>query len=155
MGVLRPNREDMRGGAALKKRGRALRSDMTDAERSLWRDLRLKQLDFRLRRQFPIPPYVVDFACVEARLIVECDGGQHAAPGDHERRDADLRRRGWFVLRFWNNEILDNRDGVLHTIAAALAGRHPHPDPPPPAGEGEPVLRGRTASPTRQHEKLS
>ena len=140
MGVMRPNRTDMRGGSALKNRARGLRGNMTDAEKVLWKELRDYQLGWRFRRQFPIPPYVVDFACVEASLIVEADGGQHARPGDHHRRDSELRRRGWRVLRFWNSEILGNRAGVLQTIADALGKSSPdpdpHPNPPPLAGEG-------------------
>jgi len=110
------------------KRVRALRRDTTDAEQMLWHGLRYEQLAWRFRRQHAIPPYVVDFACLEARLVVEADGGQHALPGEHELRDEALERRGWRVLRFWNNEILENRAGVLQAIAAALG---PHPLPPP------------------------
>jgi very-short-patch-repair endonuclease len=112
---------------------------MPDAEQVLWKELRKYRLGGRFRRQFPIPPYIVDFACVEARLIVEADGGQHARPGDHELRDRELRRQGWRILRFWNNEILANPQGVLRTIAEALGRpreRSPHPNPPPLAGEG-------------------
>jgi primosomal protein N' (replication factor Y) len=114
---------------------------MPDAEQVLWKELRKYQLGWRFRRQFPIPPYIVDFACVEARLIVEADGGQHGRSGDDDVRDSELRRQGWRVLRFWNNEILANRQGVLGTIAEMLGspgGRGPHPNPPPPAGEGIP-----------------
>jgi very-short-patch-repair endonuclease len=129
----------MRGGLVMTSRARKLRGNLTDAERVLWRELRQHQLGWRFRRQFPIPPYVADFACIEARLIVEVDGGQHARPGDHDRRDARLRAQGWRVLRFWNNDILGNRAGVLQTIAEALGPARessPHPNPPPLAGEG-------------------
>jgi hypothetical protein len=68
-------------------------------------------------------------------LIIEADGGQHALPGADARRDATLIAQGWRILRFWNNDILTNRAGVLRTIAEAL-GTYPHPNPPPPAGEG-------------------
>ncbi len=144
VGVMRPNRADMRGGSPIKKRARGLRRNMTDAEQILWKELRKYRLGRRFRRQFPIPPYIVDFACVEARLIVEADGGQHARPGDHELRDSELQRQGWRVLRFWNDEILTNRQGVLRTIAEMLGRareRNPHPDPPPLAGEGVPAGR--------------
>jgi very-short-patch-repair endonuclease len=130
-------RTAMRGGEPMKVRARQLRNSLTDAERALWRELRHRRLGFRFRRQFPIPPYIVDFACVEEQLIVEADGGQHSRPGDHEKRDRDLQRQGWRLLRFWNNDILANRDGVLRTIAETL--RPPpeeNPNPPPPAGEG-------------------
>ena len=139
MGVRRPNRTDMRGGSSIKKKARSLRGNMPDTEQALWKELRKCRLSRRFRRQFPIPPYIVDFACVEARLIVEADGGQHARPGDHELRDRELRRQGWRILRFWNNEILANRQGVLRTIAEMLGPpreQGPHPNPPPPAGEG-------------------
>ena len=93
-------------------RARRLRGNATETKRMLWQALRRNQLGWRFRRQFPIPPYVVDFACPEARLIIEADGGPHAEPGDHDRRDALLRKRGWRVLRFCNNEVLQNCDGV-------------------------------------------
>jgi primosomal protein N' (replication factor Y) len=112
---------------------------MTDAEQVLWKELRKYRLGWRFRRQFPIPPYIVDFACLYARLIVEADGGQRGRPGDHDLRDRALRRRGWRVLRFWNNEILANPQGVLRTISEMLGpprDRSPHPNPPPLAGEG-------------------
>ncbi|MGC1887050.1 MAG: DUF559 domain-containing protein, partial [Stellaceae bacterium] len=137
VGVMRPNRADMRGGSPIKKHARELRRNMTDAERVLWKGIRKCALGWRFRRQFPIPPYIVDFACVEGCLIVEADGGQHGRPGDHELRDSELQRQGWRVLRFWNNEILANRQGVLRTIAETLGParmRSPHPNPPPLAG---------------------
>jgi len=126
-----------------------LRRRPTDAERRLWHFLRRDQLGFRFRRQFPIPPYFADFACVEARLIVEADGGQHTVTGEHDRRDAFLASKGWRVLRFWNNDILQNRDGVLRNIAEALEsvptaekvrrlGRPPPQPSPVATGEEEP-----------------
>ena len=134
------SRENMRGGLPMRNQARKLRRNMTDTERVLWRELRRNTFGWRFRRQFPIPPFIVDFACVEARLIVEADGGQHSRCKEDVRRDAALRLRGWRVLRFWNNDILMNRAGVLQTIAEALGARpstFPHPDPPPQAGEGE------------------
>ena len=121
-------------------RARRLRGNATETERLLWRALRRNQLGWRFRRQFPIPPYVVDFACLEARLIIEADGGQHAEPGDHDRRDRLLQDRGWRILRFWNDEVLRNPDGVLQRIWETLEG-DPHPTPPPQAGEGGPRQR--------------
>jgi len=138
---MRPDRLDMRGGMALKTQARKLRANMTAAEKVLWQELRDHKLGWRFRRQFPVPPYIVDFACVEARLIVEADGGQHSLSGDHDVRESQLRRQGWRVLRFWNNEILANRQGVLRTIVETLGPPHkrnPHPGPPPLAGEGVP-----------------
>jgi primosomal protein N' (replication factor Y) len=123
----------------MKARARKLRNNLTETERALWRDLRDRQLGFRFRRQFPIPPYIVDFACIEARLIIEVDGGQHAAATNDSRRDDKLYRQGWRVLRFRNNDVLENPEGVLQVIAKALGRRlsaYPHPDPPPQAGEG-------------------
>ena len=136
---MRPSRTEMRGGAPLKKQARELRRNMIDAERVLWRELRDDKLGWRFRRQFPIPCYIADFVCIEARLITEADGGQHARPDDHQLRDTELRRRGWRILRFWNNEILANPQGVLTTIAEVLGPpreQNPHPSPPPLAGEG-------------------
>lgn len=115
-------------------RARELRLNSTDAERRLWRHLRNHQVNgWQFRRQHPVPPYFADFACVEARLIVEADGGQHADNDADLKRTAYLEKRGWRVLRFWNNEILESTDHVIETIAAALG---PHPNPPPLRGRG-------------------
>jgi primosomal protein N' (replication factor Y) len=130
----------MRGGLGTTRRVRRLRGNATDSERLLWRSLRKHQLGKRFRRQFPIPPYIVDFACIEARLIIEADGGQHAMPGEHDRRDAVLVARGWRVLRFWNNDILKNRQGVLQRIVEVL-----ETSPTPTL----PRLRGRGCNVTR------
>jgi primosomal protein N' (replication factor Y) len=113
-----------------KRRARQLRRDMTDAERRLWSRLRDHRLEgWSFRRQHPIPPYVVDFACADARLIIEVDGGQHAGSRGDARRDQVLNGLGWRVLRFWNNDVLVNTEAVLATVLAALG---PHPNPPPP-----------------------
>jgi primosomal protein N' (replication factor Y) len=104
-----------------KERARTLRSGQTDAERWLWRHLRNRQVGgWRFRRQHPIPPYIVDFACVEAKLIVEADGGQHAASPTDPIRDQRLRDAGWRILRFWNPDILKGIAGVIEMIAAEL-----------------------------------
>jgi very-short-patch-repair endonuclease len=128
----------MRSGRSGTKIARALRSDATDAERHLWWGLRSKQFGWIFRRQRPVPPDIADFACVAARLIVEMDGGQHAQSDDDARRDDFLRRQGWRVMRFWNNDVLRNRDGVLHEIAAALP---PTPALPRRRGREERVAR--------------
>lgn len=96
---------------------RTLRSHSTDAERKLWRHLRLRQLDgCRFRRQHPLGNYVVDFVCLDRRLVVEVDGGQHASSTDYRRRDENLQRQGFQVLRFWNTEVLCNEASVLDRI---------------------------------------
>ncbi len=118
-----------------RKQARRLRSAMTDAERRLWARIREQKLGgWRFRRQHPIPPYTVDFACVEAKLAIELDGGQHSGSPSDETRDRKLISSGWRVLRFWNNEAMTNIEGVLATILASLG---PHPVPPPAEpGEG-------------------
>jgi len=104
------------------ERARNLRKNPTDAEKRLWSLLRLKQLNgHRFRRQAPIGPYVVDFFCPAANLIIEVDGGQHAvATIRDDTRTAWLNARGHKVIRFWNNEILQNPDGVLLRLRGAL-----------------------------------
>src|SRR5713101_6836155 len=119
-------KRNMRGGQQPNERARELRNNATDTERALWQVLRDKQLGWRFRRQFVIAPYIVDFACPEALLIIEADGGQHAEPGADDRRDAVLCDKGWRILRFWNNGVLANRDGVLQQIMEVLG---PGPDP--------------------------
>jgi len=101
---------------------RALRTNATDAERRLWRHLRQRQIDgFRFRRQQPIGPYFVDFFCPEAKLILELDGGQHTMrEAADEARTEWLEARGYRVLRFWNNDVLQNSEGVLVRIGQAL-----------------------------------
>ena len=116
------------------EQAKALRQRQTDAEGLLWHYLRKKQLGgYKFRRQQPIGPYIVDFACMPEKLLVELDGGQHAERAAHdERRDAFLRSKGFRVLRFWNNEVFENCFGVLERVYEAL------PNPPPrqtePAG---------------------
>ena len=102
---------------------RELRATPTDAERRLWWRLRNKQLDgFRFRRQQPMGPYVVDFFCPEASLIIEIDGGQHDANQAQDAlRTRWLEGRGYKVIRFWNNDVLANADGVVLTIREALS----------------------------------
>ncbi len=107
---------------------------MTEAETRLWARLRDRRLEgWNFRRQHPVPPFIADFACVEARLIVEVDGGQHAESMRDKARDRQLIAKEWRVLRFWNNDVLANTDGVLQQILAALA---PTPALPRCAGEG-------------------
>ena len=104
----------------------------------MWRHLRGKQLEgVKFRRQHPIGKYIVDFVCLEKRLILEIDGGQHAEEDEREkddRRDQWLRSEGFRILRFWNNEVLQNLEGVLETIRANCL-RHPPLAPPIKGGE--------------------
>jgi primosomal protein N' (replication factor Y) len=103
-------------------RAKHLRSNPTDAERALWRLLRRQVLGARFRRQHPVPPYVADFACIEARLVVEVDGGWHGGASD-AARDTAMIAAGWRVLRFWNDQVLRESEAVLGTIKAALDKR--------------------------------
>jgi very-short-patch-repair endonuclease len=100
---------------------------MTDAERRLWRELRLRKIGGRFRRQHPIGGYIADFACLEAWLVVEIDGGQHAEAVEADGvRTSALEAEGFRVFRFWNNEVFENIEGVVQRIAEALVA-HPHP----------------------------
>jgi len=102
---------------------------MTDAERRLWSVLRSRRLlGYKFRRQHPIGPFIADFACIGHKLIVEADGGQHDESATDKRRTAWLKREGWRIVRFWNNDILANPAGVGEAIVQALEG-----DPHPPA----------------------
>jgi len=114
-----------------------LRKNMTDAEQRLWSCLKRKQVnDYKFRRQFPLGRYIVDFVCLEARLIIEVDGGQHAEQAGHdEMRDKWLASQRFRVLRFWNNDVLRETDAVVEKIARALNAPPPHPSPV--KGEGE------------------
>ncbi|MBI3918460.1 MAG: endonuclease domain-containing protein [Betaproteobacteria bacterium] len=120
------------------RHARALRNDATDVERHLWRWLRRRQLSgFRFRRQVPIGPYVADFACLEAKVVVEVDGGQHLDRREtDQRRDREIRNRGFQVLRFWDNQVLRETQAVVEEIMRAVERHRPHPDLPPQAGEG-------------------
>ena len=103
------------------RKARQLRITMTDAERRLWSELRGRPLQgYKFRRQHPLGPFVVDFVCIEHRLVIEADGGHHADSNDDRRRTAWLKRRGWRVMRFWNNDIRANPEGVQDVIWRAL-----------------------------------
>ena len=123
---------------------RKLRHTQTDAERALWfrlRDRRLRGLKFR--RQVPVDRYIVDFLCTDANLVIELDGGQHAdRTTEDAARTKDLEARGYLVLRFWNNDVLRNIDGVLESIVDTLNPSPPHPNPLP-SGEREQVRTRR------------
>ena len=118
---------------------RPLRRDSTDAERRLWRHLRNRNLGgFKFRRQVTIGPFIADFACIECKLVIEADGGQHGTNKD-STRTAYLENLGWRVIRFWNDDILLRTDAVLGVVLeACLEGQktdEPSPCPLPQAGE--------------------
>jgi len=114
---------------------RRLRNAPTDAEHVLWQALRGRQIEnCKFRRQHPFADYILDFVCLERALIVELDGGQHTAAVDAERTRF-LENAGFSILRFWNNEVLANPDGVHETIVDELAASPP-PCPPPSRGRG-------------------
>jgi very-short-patch-repair endonuclease len=106
------------------ERARDLRKESTDVEKKLWNRLRDRQLlGHKFRRQHPVESYILDFACEERMLAVELDGGQHNEPSAQAydaARTAALQKSGWHVLRFWNNEVNENIEGVLEVIAQAL-----------------------------------
>lgn len=114
----------MRGVSVMReinRHARRLRRDMTPAEQRLWyapRDRRFA--GWKFRRQETIKPYVVDFICFPARLIIEVDGGQHSEEADADRTRA-LEAQGYRIVRFWNNDVLGNLEGVLTRLAEVLA----------------------------------
>ena len=104
---------------------RRLRHNATDAERRLWSRLRNRQVGgVKFRRQVPIGTFVADFASIEAKLVIEVDGSQHAQAAEADRLRSDaLGSTGYLVLRFWNNDVIDNIDGVVKEIERTLAAR--------------------------------
>lgn len=119
-------------------KARRLRSSMTDAEQRLWRKLRGRQLGVAFRRQYPIGPYVADFACVPLKLLIELDGGQHAEEQGvtHDlQRDAWLKEMGYVLLRFWNHDVMQRTEVVLEAIwreVEVLREKLRSPSQPPP-----------------------
>jgi very-short-patch-repair endonuclease len=119
-----------------------LRTFMTDAEQKLWHALRSRGVGAKFRRQVPLGPYILDFVSFDSKLIVEVDGSQHLENVRDAARDTYFRQRGYRVVRFWNNDVLSNLEGVLTTIADAITpspgfapiGAQP---PSPSRGEGE------------------
>ena len=109
-------------------RARQLRMNSTEVEKRLWNRLRARQLDgHKFRRQHYVAGYYLDFACEELMVAVELDGGQHNEDGAKQRdevRTARLQQSGWRVLRFWNNEVIENIEGVLESIQHALTLNH-------------------------------
>jgi len=119
-------------------RARNFRQNPTDAERKLWWQLRKLPLgSSHIRRQATIGPYVADFACHTNRIVIEIDGGQHADNTTDLARTTYLNAQGYRVLRFWNNDVLDNIDSVIETIISVFRTAPPTPDPSPPQERGE------------------
>jgi len=104
-----------------RSRARDMRADATMAENLLWQALRNRQLEgFKFKRQVPLHNYILDFVCFEAQVIVEVDGFQHAENAHDLARDALFRAEGFRILRFWNEDVVKNIDGVCLTILAEL-----------------------------------
>jgi very-short-patch-repair endonuclease len=121
------------------KTARHLRCNQTDAERTLWFRLRDRRLGgWKFRRQFPIDRFIVDFICTDAHLIIELDDGQHGIRSVADaQRTGILEAMGYLVLRYWNNDVMQNIDGVLEDIYAALERHRPEPPHPHPLPSGE------------------
>ena len=122
------------------QRARQLRKAMTDAEQVLWARLRRRQLyGLKFRRQQPMGNYIVDFVCLEKKLVVEVDGGQHADRAEYDaRRSRWLEDQGFKVMRFWNNQVLVETEAVIQAVANVLS-----PPPVPPAAGRPPPQGGR------------
>jgi very-short-patch-repair endonuclease len=118
----------------IKQKAKQLRVNSTDAEYRLWQHIRNRQLDgWKFRRQMPFDHYIADFVCAELKLIIEIDGGQHAEVGLYDaERTKYLQSEGYQLVRFWNNEVLGNTDGVLERIAEILVERAKELDAPSP-----------------------
>jgi very-short-patch-repair endonuclease len=108
-----------------------LRRNMTKAEKRIWYKMRNKQLGVKFRRQQPIGKYIVDFVCFENRLVIEIDGGEHFQSHTDSVRDEWFKENGYKVLRFWNNGVLKNTDGVIQKIVSEIT---PSPSSPPLEG---------------------
>jgi len=116
-----PARGEGKDGAEMPRRARELRQRMTNAERKLWYALRDRRFArFKFRRQVPIGRFIADFVCFERRLVIEVDGGQHAESVRDQWRDRWFAANGFRVLRFWNNEVLKNLEGVMTVLAETL-----------------------------------
>ena len=142
----------MKPRSPLLPKARELRNNATDAEHLLWRQLRNRQLTgIKFRRQQAIEGYICDFVSFTPKLVIELDGGQHAASGEYDaKRDACLRRNGFTVLRLWNGDIFTNMEGVLEVIrrhvegeVASLGADGTFPHPLAPSRQGRGNLRNR------------
>jgi very-short-patch-repair endonuclease len=113
---------------------RRLRRDATEAEKALWQRLRSRGFEgLKFRRQVPFGRYIADFFCEELQLVIELDGGQHADSEKDVVRTRYLESQGLRVLRFWNNDVLGNMEGVLEYLRTSIAEARNHPSP---SGEG-------------------
>ena len=138
--------EDQGGGlkfrrvdSELLRNAKELRKNPTEAEKRLWYYLSSDSLkSFRFRRQHPIDHYIVDFVCLKQKLVIELDGGQHALNQEYDAKRTDyLEKKGFHVIRFWNNEIVENMEGVYFKILQVLGVGELTPTPPSPLqGEG-------------------
>jgi very-short-patch-repair endonuclease len=138
--------------SALTPLAKTLRKNQTEAEKLVWRQLRSKGLSgLKFRRQQPIGDYIVDFVCLEKKLIIEVDGGQHAENENDRKRDAWLQSEGFAVLRFWNNDVLGNLEGVMERIYQSCGS--PSSQAPPLKGgeekEKTPPSRRRSSQTSR------
>ena len=126
--------EGAQATAPMLNNAKTLRSQQTEAEQRLWYHLRAHRFHgLKFKRQKPMGRYIVDFVCIERRLIIELDGSQHSEQMDYDQsRDAWLRSRGYTVLRFWNNDVLQQLENVLEQIRLTLS-----PGPSPASGRGE------------------
>jgi len=134
---------------------KALRKNLTDSERKLWRYLRARQLEgLKFRRQEPIGGYIVDFVCFEKHLVIEVDGGQHAQEKNKDAvRDAWLREQGFRVLRFWDNEVMANTEGVLDSIRENLSYQ-PSPSMGEERDEGDQPFTLPSPLPSREGSEM-
>lgn len=134
-------------------KARRLRQQESEAEHRLWNMIRGRRVQgAKFVRQYPIGPYVADFVCRERMLVVEADGGQHSESAADETRTAFLNARGYDVLRFWNNEILENTDGCWQALTAVLLG-NPSPDWRFAPATLSPEGRGGSAAPSEHNLK--
>jgi very-short-patch-repair endonuclease len=113
---------------------------MTDAEQLLWRHLRNREFGgWKFRRQHPVGPFIVDFICLDKNVVIEVDGGQHDDNKELDlQRSAYLTMMGYTVIRFWNNEVMQETEAVLEAILGVISNdvqNSPSPQPSPPSGE--------------------
>lgn len=121
------------GMEIIRSHAKQLRRELTQEERRLWYLLRSRRFSrYKFRRQHPVGHYILDFACCEARLAIELDGGQHDERYEYDvQRTVWLNKKGWMIMRFWNNELWQNEEAVLERIFKALQMLLPSPRPSP------------------------